>query len=52
MPILEANKAVVRRFVDEIFVSGSLSAVDELIAPDAAFHTYRFGDDPRAGMRA
>ncbi len=48
----EANKATVRRFIDEIFVRGSSSAVDELIAPDAVFHTYPFGEDPRAGMRA
>ena len=40
-----------RRFIDEIFVAGSLSAVDQLIAPDAVFHTYPFGDDPRGGMR-
>jgi steroid delta-isomerase-like uncharacterized protein len=48
----EANKAVVRRFIDEVFAAGSLAAVDELIAPDAVFHSYPFGDDPRAGMRA
>jgi steroid delta-isomerase-like uncharacterized protein len=52
MSSLEANKAVVRRFVDEIFVAGSADAVDQLIAPDAVFHTYPFGDDPRGGMRA
>ena len=51
MSTLEANKAIVRRFIDEIFVAGSLSAVDQLIAPDAVFHTYPFGDDPRDGMR-
>jgi len=49
---LDAEKALVRRFIDEIFVAGSPSSVDELIAPDAVFHTYPFGDDPRAGMRA
>jgi steroid delta-isomerase-like uncharacterized protein len=49
---LEPNKAIVRRFIDEVFVRGSLAAVDELIAPDAVFHTFRSGDDPRAGMRA
>ncbi len=52
MASLEANKAVVRRFIDEVFVAGSAAAVDELIAPDAVFHGYPFGDDPRAGMRA
>ena len=49
---LDAEKALVRRLIDEIFVAGSPSSVDELIAPDAVFHTYPFGDDPRAGMRA
>ena len=52
MPSSEANKAVVRRFIDEVFVAGEPAAVDALIAPDAVFHTYPFGDDPRAGMRA
>jgi steroid delta-isomerase-like uncharacterized protein len=52
MSTLEDNKAVVRRFIDEIFVAGSADAVDSLIAPDAQFHTYPFGDDPRGGMRA
>ena len=46
------DKAVVRRFIDEVFVAGSTTAVDELTAPDAVFHTYPFGVDPRAGMRA
>jgi steroid delta-isomerase-like uncharacterized protein len=52
MANLEANKAVVRRFIDEVFVAGDPAAADALIAPDAVFHTYPFGDDPRAGMRA
>jgi steroid delta-isomerase-like uncharacterized protein len=52
MPTLEDNKAVVRRFIDEIFVAGNAAAVDRLIAPDAVFHTFPFGDEPRAGMRA
>jgi len=51
MATLESDKAVVRRFIDEIFVGGRLAAVDELIAPDAVFHTFPFGEDPRAGMR-
>jgi steroid delta-isomerase-like uncharacterized protein len=36
---LEANKALVRRFVDEVFVQGSLEAVDELVADDVVFHS-------------
>ena len=49
---LETEKALVRRFIDEIFVAGDPATVDELIAPHAVFHTYPFGDDPRSGMRA
>lgn len=48
----QANKAVVRQFIERIFGAGDTTAVDELIAPTAAFHTYRFDGDPRAGMRA
>src|SRR5919199_4357871 len=35
-----ANKAVVRRFVDEVFVKGSMAAVDELVADDFVPHTW------------
>lgn len=52
MSNLEANKAVVRQFIERIFGAGDKAAVDELIAPGAVFHTYRFEGDPRAGMRA
>jgi predicted ester cyclase len=51
MASLEANKTVVRRFIDEVFVAGDKAAVDALIAPDAVFHTYPFGEDPRTGMK-
>jgi steroid delta-isomerase-like uncharacterized protein len=36
----EANKAVVRRFVDEVFVAGRMDAVDELVAPDFVPHSW------------
>lgn len=52
MTTLDANKAVVRRFIDEVFVAGDPAAVEALIAPDAVFRTYPFGHDPRAGMLA
>lgn len=52
MATLDDNKAVVRWFIERIFEAGDLAAVDELIAADAVFHTYPFGQDPRAGMRA
>ena len=34
----DANKALVRRFVDEFWSAGNLDAVDELMAPDAVIH--------------
>jgi steroid delta-isomerase-like uncharacterized protein len=37
---VEDNKAVVRRFIDEIFVKGSLASVDELVADDFVGHTW------------
>lgn len=52
MSNLEANKAVVRQFIERIFGAGDRAAADELIAPGAVFHTYRFEGDPREGMRA
>ena len=36
---IEANKALVRRFIDEIFVGGSFDAVDELLTDDFTPHT-------------
>ena len=35
----DANKAVVKRFVDELFVQGNLDVVDELVADDYVDHT-------------
>jgi len=37
---LEHNKAVVRRFIDEIFLNGDLDAVDELLTDDFTPHTW------------
>jgi steroid delta-isomerase-like uncharacterized protein len=36
---IEANKALVRRFIDEIFVGMSAEAVDELVTDDFTPHT-------------
>jgi steroid delta-isomerase-like uncharacterized protein len=36
----EENKAVVRRFIDEIFVQGRKETVDELLADDFTAHTW------------
>lgn len=35
-----AMKAVVRRFVTEIFEAGHVEAIDELVAPDFVSHTF------------
>jgi len=37
---LQHNKAVVRRFIDEIFLKGDLDAVDELLTHDFTPHTW------------
>jgi steroid delta-isomerase-like uncharacterized protein len=37
---LERNKALVRRFVEEVFVAGRMEAVDELVAPDFVPHSW------------
>jgi steroid delta-isomerase-like uncharacterized protein len=38
--MIDQNKSVVRRFVDEIFVGGRLESVDELVAEDFVPHTW------------
>jgi len=38
---IEDNKALVRRFVREVFEEGTLDAVDELVAQDFIGHTWR-----------
>jgi len=39
-PDLEANKAVARQFIDEVFVHGNPEAVDRLAAEDFRPHTF------------
>jgi steroid delta-isomerase-like uncharacterized protein len=50
----EANKAVVRRFIEEVWNDGNLDAIDELISEDHIDHDPgREGTPPgREGMRA
>ena len=36
----ETSKAVVRRFIDEVFVAGRMEAVDDLVAPDFLPHSW------------
>ncbi|CAN5738980.1 hypothetical protein BH20ACT12_BH20ACT12_08340 [soil metagenome] len=43
MSVEENNKALVRRFVEEVLNGGNLDAVDELMAPDYLDHTVPSG---------
>jgi steroid delta-isomerase-like uncharacterized protein len=50
----EENKAVVRRFIEEVWNSGNLAVIDELIAEDHVDHDPAQAGAPggREGMRA
>ena len=48
---IEANKALVRRFVNEIFLDGRSSAVDELLADDFVGHTWPSTGDGKADLK-
>jgi steroid delta-isomerase-like uncharacterized protein len=41
---VEENKAVVRRFLDEVISAGNLSALDATCARDLVWHSGSFGD--------
>ena len=47
-----SNKAIVRRFVEEIFTRGNPAAVDELVAEDFVPHTWPSTGDGRADLKA
>ena len=46
MSVEENNKALVRRFVEEVLNGGKLDAIDELMAPDYLDHTGLQGNMP------
>ena len=48
----EQNKAIVRRFVDEIFVQGRKETVDELLADDFVAHTWPSTGHPKDDLKA
>jgi steroid delta-isomerase-like uncharacterized protein len=48
---IEENKALVRRFVEEIFEQGRAEAVDELLADDFASHTWPSTGDGKADLK-
>src|SRR4051794_18085737 len=47
----DENKAVVRRFIEEIFVEGRAETVDELLADDFVAHTWPSTGDPKADLK-
>src|SRR5919199_2849531 len=49
----EENKAVTRRFLEEVFTAGNLKLVDELFAPDYVLHDPSVPQEVRGpeGMR-
>jgi steroid delta-isomerase-like uncharacterized protein len=46
----DENKALVRRFIEEVFERGNVAAVDELVAEDFVPHTYP-GTTDREGLK-
>jgi len=54
MTSLDANKTLARRYIEEVFNRGNLSAVDDTMAPDVLYHD-SLSDSPlqgREGARA
>jgi len=49
---LDDNKALVRRFIDEIFVQGRTEAVDELLTDDFVGHTWPSTGHPKDDLKA
>jgi hypothetical protein len=45
--ILEQNKALVRRVIDEVWSQGKLAAVDELYATDFVSHQHSHAGGPQ-----
>jgi steroid delta-isomerase-like uncharacterized protein len=48
---LERNKAIVRRFIDEIFLGGNFDSVDELLTEDFLPHTWGAMQPGRDGLK-
>lgn len=48
---IEDNKALVRRFIDEIFVQGKPETVDELLADDFVGHTWPSTGHPKDDLK-
>ncbi len=48
---IDDNKAIVRRFVREVFQDGHLQAVDELVSEDFVPHTWPSTGDERGDLK-
>jgi steroid delta-isomerase-like uncharacterized protein len=48
----ETNKAIVRRFIEEVFVAGRPASVDELVADDFRPHTWASTGEGREDLKA
>ena len=48
---IDENKAIVRRFIDEIFVQGRRETVDELLADDFVAHTWPSTGHPKDDLK-
>ena len=48
---LGGNKAIVRRFIDEIFLGGNFDSVDELLTEDFTPHTWGSMQPGRDGLK-
>lgn len=48
---MEANKAVVQRFIEELWNQRKIELADELFAEDCITHQLRFGNDPAGAPR-
>jgi steroid delta-isomerase-like uncharacterized protein len=49
---IDENKAIVRRFVDQIFVQGRAETVDELLDESFVGHTWPSTGNPKADLKA
>jgi steroid delta-isomerase-like uncharacterized protein len=49
---LDDNKALVRRFIDEIFVQGRPESVDQLLTDDFVGHTWPSTGHPKDDLKA
>ena len=49
---IEDNKAIARRFIEEVFVRRDQGAVDELAAPDFTPHSWATVEPGREALKA